>query len=104
DEPVTAECEQDAGRAGGTAEQARERAQRRAEVDRVLHAAADVRLREIAEWGARARERLDSGRVDAESERLREHDDYVEDAAETDGARDCERDVAARVVRLLAES
>src|SRR4029453_13380684 len=71
-------------------------------VDRVLHAVADVRLREIPERGPRAPERFDPGRVDPEPERLREHDDYVEDGAEADRARDRERDVAAGVVRLLA--
>src|SRR5579884_559794 len=103
DEAVAAEREEDARRAGRAAERARERGEHRAEVDRVLHPAADVLPREVAERRARAGERLDPGRVDAEAERLGEHHDRVEDAAEADGDRDRERDVPPRVVRLLAE-
>ncbi len=104
DEPVAPEREQDPRRAGGAAEARRECAQRRTEVDRVPHAAADVRLGEVADRRARARERLRAGGVEAEAERLREHHDHVEHAAEANRARDRERDVAPRVVRLLAES
>src|SRR4029077_10741288 len=84
-------------------ETAREGAERRAEVDRVCHPVADVLVGEVAERRARGGERLDARLVDPEAERLGEHDDGVEDAAEAYGDGDRERDVAARIVGLLAE-
>src|SRR5205823_11604378 len=100
---VAAEREEDPRRARSAAEAAREGADRGSQVDRVLHAAADVLLREVTEGGARGRERLDAAGADSEPERLGEHDDRVEDAAEGDRDGDRERDVPARVVGLFPE-
>src|SRR6185503_14745079 len=64
---------------------------------------ADVALGELVEWRGGAREGVDPRLVDPEAEGLAEHDERVEDSAEPDRHGDRERDVAARVVRLLAE-
>jgi hypothetical protein len=82
---------------------ARKGAQHRAEVDRVGHAVTDVALREVVERRRGAGEGVDPGLVDAEAERLTEHDERVEDAAEPDSHGDGERHVATRIVGLLAE-
>ena len=102
-EAVARDREEDPRGGGGGAERRRERADRGAEVDEVGERLADVVVAQVAERRGRLAEALDPLLVDPEAEALGDHADDVEDARHDDGDEDRARDVAARVVGLLAE-